>query len=132
MPAGAEGTVAVVQQGTVVAARMIQFDASSTEKNLGTGIGAGIGAGSGAMLGRGSGNIVSTVGFGIVGSLAGRGIAKAAGTVPGQELDIRIDNSKEVLRVKQRIYENIGAIPVGVHGTLERGGGYSKFVPDGI
>lgn len=126
------GSVAQVISGTVVSARTVRADASSSDKNLGTGLGAAIGAGSGALLGGGTGKVVSTVGFGVLGAMAGRGIAKYANKSDAQELVIQADGSKAQYRVTQPIYQEIGAIPVGAHGTLQYGGAGSKFIPDGM
>lgn len=126
------GSVAQVISGTVVSARTVRADASSTDKNLGTGIGAAVGAGSGALLGSGSGQIVSSVGFGVLGAMVGRGIGKYANQSDAQELVIQADGSKAQYRVTQPVYEQIGLIPVGTHGTLQYGGAGSKFIPDGI
>lgn len=126
------GTVAQVIPGTVVSARTVEVDASSSDKSLGTGIGAALGAGSGSLLGRGKGQIVSTVGFGVLGSLVGRGIGKEAGKITGQELTIKPDKGSQQYRVTQPIYKELGAIPVGTHGSLEYSSTGSKFVPDGM
>ena len=131
-PSSTMGSVAQVVPGTVVSARMVQVDASSTDKSLGTGFGAVIGAGAGSLLGRGKGQLVSTLGFGTVGALAGRAIGKEAGKTTAQELIIRADGSKAQYRVTQPIYQQIGAILEGTHGNLEIGGSGSKFVPDGM
>lgn len=131
-PASTMGSVAEVMYGTVVAARTVQVDATSSDKNLGTGLGAVIGAASGSLLGRGKGQIVSAAGFGVLGAAAGRAIGKEAGKTTAQELTIRIDGSKKEYRVTQPIYSQVGAIGVGTHGTLERGASGSKFLPDGF
>ena len=125
--ASSVGTVAVVIPGTVVSARTVDVEASSSDKGLGTAIGAALGAGSGSLLGR-----VSTVGFGVVGALAGRGVGAAAGKTKGQELVIQSDKDKQQYRVIQPIYSQVGAIPVGTHGNLQYGNGNSKFLPDGF
>lgn len=127
----AVGASAEVYYGTVVSARSVRIDASSSEKNMGTGIGAAIGAGAGQLLGGGSGRIVSTVGFGALGALVGRGGTKYVAQSDGQELHVRIDKSNRTIRVTQPVYQGIGPIPVGTHGTLEIGSGTSKFLPDG-
>ena len=57
---------------TVVAARNVVIETSSTATNIGTGVGAVVGAGAGQLLGGGSGRIVSAAGFGVLGALAGR------------------------------------------------------------
>ena len=127
------GTVSQVISGTVVSARTVQIDASSTDKNLGTGIGAALGAGAGSLLGGGRANNVSTVGFGVLGAVIGRGIGKEAGKVYGQELTIQADGKGgQQFVVTQPIYEQVGAIPVGVHGKLQYGSTGSKFLPDGF
>lgn len=125
------GSVAQVIPGTVVSARTVRIDASSGDKNLGTGLGAAIGAGSGALLGKGKAQIVSAVGFGALGALAGRGVSKYANQADGQELVIQADKGKAQYRVTQPIYEQVGIIPVGAHGNLQYGGSGSKFLPDG-
>ena len=130
--ASSVGTVAMVIPGTVVSARTVDVDASSTDKGLGTALGAAVGAGSGALLGRGKGQIVSSVGFGIVGALAGRGVGAAVGKTKGQELVIQSDKDKQQYRVIQPIYSQVGAIPVGTHGNLQYGNGNNKFLPDGF
>ena len=126
------GSVAQVIPGTVVSARTVQVEASSSDKNMGTAIGTALGAGAGSLLGRGKGQIVSAVGFGVVGALAGRGVGAAAGRTKGQELVISADGTKQQYRVVQPIYSQIGAIPVGTHGNLQYGGSDSKFLPDGF
>ncbi len=126
------GSVAQVISGTVVSARTVRADASSSDKNLGTGIGAAVGAGAGSLLGGGSGRLVSTVGFGVLGAMAGRGVAKYANQSDAQELVIQADGSKAQYRVTQPVYKEIGLIPVGAHGTLQYGGAGSKFIPDGM
>lgn len=129
--AGEIGSVAQIIPGTVVSARTVRADASSTDKNLGTGIGAALGAGSGALLGQGKGQIVSSVGFGVLGAMVGRGVGKYANQSDAQELVIQADGSKAQYKVTQPIYKELGAIPVGTHGSLQYGGSGSKFVPDG-
>lgn len=125
------GSVSQVIPGTVVSARTVRIDASSTDKQLGTGVGAVAGAASGALLGRGKGQLVSAAGFGLAGALAGRGISKYANQADGQELTIQADGSKKMYTVTQPIYEGYGAIPVGTHGNLQYGS-KAKFVPDGM
>lgn len=126
------GTVAQIVPGTVISARTVEVDASSTDKSLGTGVGAALGAGAGSLLGRGKGQIVSTVGFGVLGALTGRGVGKSAGKVTGQELVIKADKTNQQYRVVQPVYSEVGAIGTGVHGNLQIGSTDSKFLPDGF
>ncbi len=129
--ANSVGTVGQVIPGTVIAARNVTIEASSTSKNLGTGIGAALGAGAGSLLGKGSGQVVSTVGFGVVGALAGRGVG-AANQTQGQVLTIKADGKNgATYNVTQPVYEEFGYIPVGTHGTLQLGS-EGKFLPDGM
>ncbi len=125
------GSVGEVVAGTVVQARKIRIDADSTEKGLGTGLGAAAGAGAGQLLGSGSGRVVSTVGFGIAGALAGRAIGKYSSQSDGQELLIKADKGGRTYRIQQNIYEGIGEIPVGTHGYLSIGSKKNVFRPDG-
>lgn len=126
------GTVREDIPGTVVAARTVQVEATDADRNFATGMGAVIGAGSGALLGRGKGQLVSSMGFGVLGAGVGRLIGNELGKIPAQELTIRPDGSKSTLTVTQPIFAELGAIPVGTHGTLQRGATGSKFLPDGI
>lgn len=121
------GVAAQVIPGTVIDARSVQIDATDSDKNLGTGLGAAIGAGAGSLLGRGKGQFVSTVGFGVVGAIAGRAAGRAAGTLAGQKLTIQADGSRKTYVITQAIYQEVGAIPVGTHGNLQG----NKFLPDG-
>lgn len=116
---------------TVVGARDVTIDSSDSSRNLGTGLGAALGAGAGSLLGGGKGQLVSTVGFGIAGALAGRAIGDA-NTTRGQALTVKVDGSKEQYTVTQPIYKQIGRIPVGCHGRFEMGGSQSRFIPDGM
>ncbi len=125
------GAVSEVIAGTVVGAQRIRIDAESSDKNLGTGLGAAVGAGAGQLLGGGSGRIASTVGFGIVGALAGRSVGKYANQADGQLLHIRADQGGRTYQVKQPVYKGIGEIPVGTHGYLSLGSRGSSFRPDG-
>lgn len=129
--ANSVGTVQQVIPGTVVSARTVRIDASSTDKQLGTGVGAVAGAASGALLGGGKGQLVSAAGFGLAGALAGRAIGKYANQSDGQELTIQADKGKQMYTVTQPIYEGYGAIPVGTHGNLQYGSN-ARFVPDGM
>lgn len=117
---------------TVVSAYDTKIETSSTSKNLGTGIGAVLGAGAGQLLGGGSGRVVSALGFGAAGALAGRYMTDAMGNTMGQTITVKIDNSKQMYTVTQPVYEEIGRIPVGAHGMFHFGGNNSRFVPDGM
>lgn len=129
--AGEVGTVSQVIPGTIVSARTVRADASGTDKALGTGVGAALGAGAGSLLGGGSGRVVSTVGFGVLGALAGRGAAKYANQSDAQELVIRADGTNATYSVVQPIYEQYGPLSPGLHGNLHYGSKGSKFIPDG-
>ena len=130
--ANSVGSVGQVIPGTVIAARNVTIEASSTSKNLGTGIGAALGAGAGSLLGGGSGQVVSAVGFGVVGALAGRSVASAADQTQGQVLTIKADGKNgATYSVTQPVYGEIGYIPVGTHGMLQLGS-QGKFLPDGM
>ncbi len=125
------GSVGEVIAGTVVQAMPIRIDASATDKNLGTLVGAGLGAGAGQLLGGGSGRVASTVGFGLAGALAGRAVGKYTMQADGQELVIRADRGGRLYRIRQNIFKGIGEIPVGTHGYLTLGSIRNVFRPDG-
>ena len=117
---------------TVVSAYDTKIETSSTSKNLGTGIGAVLGAGAGQLLGGGSGRVVSALGFGAAGALAGRYLTDSMGNTVGQTLTVQVDGSRTMYTVTQPVYEEIGRIPVGAHGIFHLGGNNSRFVPDGM
>ena len=73
---------------TVVAAKNVNIETTSTAKNLGTGVGAVLGAGAGQLLGGGSGRVVSALGFGAAGALAGRYLTDSMGNTKGQTLTV--------------------------------------------
>ena len=116
---------------TVVAARNVVIETSSTAKNIGTGVGAVVGAGAGQLLGGGSGRIVSAAGFGVLGALAGRYITDAAGNTQGQSITVKIDGTNQLYSVIQPVSEQVGYIPVGAHGLYYHGTNNSRFEPDG-
>lgn len=117
---------------TVVSAYDTKIETSSTSKSLGTGIGAVLGAGAGQLLGGGSGRIVSALGFGAAGALAGRYLTDSMGNTLGQTLTVQVDGSSAMYTVTQPVYEEIGRIPVGAHGIFHLGGNNSRFVPDSM
>ena len=123
------GGVHETYSATVTAARYVKAGASDETKAWSTLAGTAVGAGAGQLLGGGSGRVASTVGFGLVGALAGRGIAEGFGT-HAQELTVKVDGSKRKYTVTQPIYKQFGAIPVGTRGTLHVGNGRSRFVPN--
>lgn len=116
---------------TVVAAKNVKIETSSTAKNVGTGVGAVLGAGAGQMLGGGSGRIVSAAGFGVLGALTGRYLTDAAGNTQGQSITVRIDGTNQLYSVVQPVSESVGYIPVGAHGLYYHGTNNSRFEPDG-
>lgn len=122
------GAAAQVVPATVVSARTVKVEASASSKNLGAGAGAAVGLGAGQLLGRGKGQVASAVGFGLLGALTGMMIGKEA----GQELMVKLDGSNQQYSVIQPIYKEVGAIPVGTHGSLYIGASDSKFLPDGF
>lgn len=116
---------------TVVSARNVTIETSSTAKNVATGVGAVVGAGAGQMLGGGSGRVVSAAGFGVLGALAGRYIVDATGRTQGQSLTVSIDGTNQLYSVIQPVSEQVGYIPVGAHGMYYHGTNNSRFEPDG-
>ncbi len=117
---------------TVVAAKNVNIETTSTAKNLGTGVGAVLGAGAGQLLGGGSGRVVSALGFGAAGALAGRYLTDSMGNTKGQTLTVQIDGSSQLYSVTQPVFEQYGYIPVGAHGMYYHGTNNSRFEPDGM
>ncbi|MBR3903881.1 MAG: hypothetical protein IKJ29_09510 [Akkermansia sp.] len=117
---------------TVVAARSVNIETTSTAKNVGTGVGAVLGAGAGQMLGGGSGRVVSAAGFGVLGALAGRYLVDAVGNTKGQSLTVKIDGTNQLYSVIQPVSSQVGYIPVGAHGIYYHGTNNSRFEPDGM
>lgn len=124
------GYGAQVFPATVVAAKSVNIETSSTAKNIGTGVGAVLGAGAGQMLGGGSGRIVSAAGFGVAGALAGRYLTDAMGNTQGQTLTVQIDGTSQLYSVTQPVTKQNGYIPVGTHGMYYHGTNNSRFEPD--
>ena len=117
---------------TVVAAKNVNIETTSTAKNLGTGVGAVLGAASGSLLGGGTGKIVSAAGFGVAGALAGRYLTDAMGNTQGQTITVRIDGTNQLYTVTQPVTEQYGYISVGAHGMYYHGGNNCRFEPDGM
>lgn len=124
------GTVGNIYYGTVTSARSVTIDASDSDKNLGTIGGAALGAALGSLWGGGSARAVTTVGMGLVGAAAGRGVGKYTQQTQGQVLTVKVDGSGRSYSVTQPVYKGVGYIEVGTHGQLQVGG-TSKFLPDG-
>ena len=101
-------------------------------KNLGTGVGAVLGAGAGQLLGGGSGRVVSALGFGAAGALAGRYLTDSMGNTKGQTLTVQIDGTSQLYSVTQPVSQQYGYIPVGAHGMYYHGTNNSRFEPDGM
>ncbi len=117
---------------TVVAARNVNIETTSTARSLGTGVGAVLGAASGALLGGGTGQLVSSAGFGVVGALAGRYLTDSMGNTQGQVITVQIDGTNQLYSVTQPVSEQVGYIPVGAHGMYYHGANYSRFEPYGM
>lgn len=117
---------------TVVAAKDVTIEATSTAKNVGTATGAVLGAGAGQLLGGGKGRVASTAGFGVLGALAGRQLGAAVGNNAGQHITVQIDGTKQLYSVTQPIDPAVGPIPVGTHGMYYHGTNNCRFEPDGI
>ena len=114
---------------TVVAAKNVNIETTSTAKNLGTGVGAVLGAASGSLLGGGTGQIVSAAGFGVAGALAGRYLTDAMGNTQGQTLTVQIEGTNQLYTVTQPVSEQTGYIPVGARGMYYHGGNNCRFEP---
>ena len=117
---------------TVVAAKNVNIETTSTARNLGTGVGAVLGAASGSLLGGGTGKIVSAAGFGVAGALAGRYMTDAMGNTKGQNITVQIDGTNQLYSVTQPVSQQYGYIPVGAHGMYYHGTNNSRFEPDGM
>ena len=124
------GSVSRTVPATVTAARYVQAASSSETNSWGTALGAALGAGAGQLLGKGSGRIASTAGFGLAGAVAGRAAASQFKT-HAQELTVKINGTKrEYYTVTQPVYKQYGAIPVGTRGMLHVGSKTSRFIPN--
>lgn len=127
------GAVTEDVPATILSVSDCTQETSSTARNLGTLGGAALGAGAGSLLGRGKGQVVSAVGFGLVGAAAGRYITDAAGNTKCQRITVRTDTKpRKTLTIVQPVYKEFGALYAGMHGTLRIGSGNtSSFVPSG-
>ena len=117
---------------TVVAAKNVNIETTSTARNLGTGVGAVLGAASGSLLGGGTGKLVSAAGFGVAGALVGRNLTDSMGNTKGQNITVQIDGTNQLYSVTQPVSEQYGYIPVGAHGIYYHGTNNSRFEPDGM
>ena len=117
---------------TVVAAKNVNIETSSTARNIGTGVGAVLGAASGSLLGGGTGQIVSAAGFGVAGALAGRYLTDSMGNTKGQTITVQIDGTNQLYSVTQPVTQQYGYIPVGAHGMYYHGTNNCRFEPDGM
>ena len=117
---------------TVVAAKNVNIETTSTARNLGTGVGAVLGAASGSLLGGGTGKLVSSAGFGVAGALAGRYLTDAMGNTKGQNITVQIDGTNQLYSVTQPVSQQYGYIPVGAHGMYYHGTNNCRFEPDGM
>ena len=90
----AANKIGVPQQvlpATVISAYEVKGETSSSAKAMGTGIGAALGAGAGQLLGGGKGRLASTLGFSVVGALAGRTLTDSMGNTRCQRVTVKID-----------------------------------------
>ena len=117
---------------TVVAAKNVNIETTSTARNLGTGVGAVLGAASGSLLGGGTGKLVSAAGFGVAGALVGRNLTDSMGNTKGQTITVQIDGTNQLYSVTQPVSQQYGYIPVGAHGIYYHGTNNSRFEPDGM
>ncbi len=125
----AMGVVGKSYDATVLSARMVEVQADSTSKNIGTIAGALAGGAAGSMLGKGSGNTLATAGGAIAGGLLGRGVTSAAATTPGQQLKVKVTGSNATYTITQPVYEEYGVIQPGTQGQLIESGNNSYFEP---
>jgi outer membrane lipoprotein SlyB len=116
---------------TVVAAKNVNIETTSTAKNLGTGVGAVLGAASGSLLGGGSGKIVSAAGFGVAGALAGRYLTDAMGNTRCQRVTVKVDGKNgPTYSFVQPVYKEFGPLSPGMHGNYHHGSD-AHFTPVG-
>lgn len=126
--------VGVAQQvvpATVIAVEDKIIETESTNKNMGTGIGAAVGLGAGQLLGRDKGRTAMTIGSAAAGALIGRYLVDTMGRTKAQQITVRTDYSGETYSFIQAVTKQHGAIAPGMHGNYYHGGNNSRFVPDG-
>ena len=132
VPANQVGVPQQVLPATVISAYEVKGETSSTAKNIGTVVGAAVGAGAGQMLGGGSGRVASTVGFGVVGALAGRALTDSMGNTRCQRVTVTVDGQNgPTYSFVQPVYEQFGPLSPGMHGMYHHGCN-AHFVPDGF
>ncbi len=125
------GVARQVLPATVIAVENKTIETPSTNRNVGTAVGAAVGIGAGQLLGGGKGRLASAAGMGVVGALAGRYLTDQMGRTKGQEITVKLDGTGEVFSFVQPIYKQVGAIYCGMHGNYYHGSGSARFVPDG-
>ncbi len=125
------GVTQQVLPATVISAYDVKGETSSTAKNLGTGIGAAVGLGAGQLLGSGSGRVVSAIGFGAAGALAGRYLTDSMGNTRCQRVTVKVDGKNgPTYSFVQPVYSEFGPLSAGMHGNYHHGSD-AHFTPDG-
>jgi len=129
VPHNSVGSTSISIKGTVVDQRSVRIEASGRAKNITTGIGALAGGAAGSMIGGGSGKVLSTVGFAILGGIAGNSLANSTSGQAGQVLTVRGDNGT-TYSITQPVYKEFGIIATGTTGTLTMyGSNNNQFRP---
>lgn len=98
---GAIGTVARVEEGTVVASRSIVIEGSQTGATVGTATGAVLGGVAGGQIGQGrAANTAGAVAGAVAGGIVGNMIGKSATKQPGFAYTVRL-RSGELVTITQ-------------------------------
>ena len=98
----AVGTVARVDEGTVVASRAIMIEGSRSGETVGTATGAVLGGIAGGQVGQGrAANTAGAVVGAVAGGVLGNAIGKSATQKPGFAYTVRLRKSGELVTITQ-------------------------------
>lgn len=122
------GSGAKQMDATVVSTLPTTINSNDRTSIYGSILGAAIGAGAGQMLGGGSGRVVSTVGFGALGMLAGNAAGNSMTTCKAEKVTVKT-KGKEIV-FTQPIFREFGPLVPGMTGTLYYNAGSYCFVPN--
>lgn len=122
------GAGAKQQSATVVSTLPTTISTNDRTSIYASIVGAAVGAGAGQLLGSGSGRVVSTVGFGTLGMLAGNAVGNAMTTIKAERVTVKTSSNRQVV-FTQPIFREYGPLVPGQSGTLYSNSGSYCFVP---
>ncbi|OUW17418.1 MAG: hypothetical protein CBD18_04710 [Opitutales bacterium TMED158] len=99
VPSGAASTSQSIDMGTVISARTVKVEGTSS--NLGTYGGGIMGSAVGSTIGRGDGRVLASAGGAVAGAIVGQKVEKALTAKLAQEMTIELDDGRTVVVVQE-------------------------------